>query len=48
MQLLLFLLLFSVFHSLFDGCWYLLCQGLGYFSQPMSLNVLPDVTQVRI
>jgi len=27
-----------------DGCWCLLCQGLGYFLQPRSLNVLPDLT----
>jgi len=26
-----------------DGCWCLLCQGSGYFSQPRSLNILPDV-----
>jgi len=25
------------------GCWCLLCQGSGYFSQPRSLNILPDV-----
>jgi len=28
------------------GCWCLLCQGLGYFSQPRSLNILPDLTLV--
>jgi len=31
-----------------DGCWCLLCQGSGYFSQPKSFNILPDVTLVRI
>jgi len=29
-----------------NGCWCLLCQDLGYFSQPRSLNILPDITPV--
>jgi len=26
-----------------DGCWHLLCQGSGYFSQPKSFNILPNL-----
>jgi len=41
-------LCFIVFHlpQPLDGCWYLLCQGSGYFLQPASLNIFPDLTLV--
>jgi len=42
-----FIIIFSLPQPLY-GCWYLLCQGSGYFLQPMNLNILPDVTLVQI
>jgi len=42
------IIIFHLPQPLNGCCWYLLCQGLGYFSQPRNHNILPGVTLAQI